>query len=126
MKQLEDNILMVKSMNFALRCIKMARFLRESFHEFDLASQIIRSGTSIGANAKEGLRAQSQADFISKMNIALKEANETQYWIELLYKAEYINNEQFNSMYADSTELCNFLMSIVKTSKNKHPPKEPL
>lgn len=76
MRNLNDNIVVVKSMDFAIRCVKLAKLLRESYHEFDLASQILRSGTSIGANVREALRGQSRADFRAKMNISLREANE--------------------------------------------------
>ena len=84
MKDLNENIVAVKSMDFAVRCVKLAKFLRENYHEYDLASQILKSGTSIGANVREALRGQSRADFRAKMNISLREANETQYWIEML------------------------------------------
>ena len=79
---------------------------------------MLKSGTSIGANVKEAIRGQSKADFIAKMNISLKEASETEYWLELLHETEYLTEEQFNSMYNDCKELLRILTSIVKTSKN--------
>ena len=84
-----------------------------------MSKQILRSGTSIGANVKEGVRGQSKADFISKMAIALKEASETEYWLELLYKTDYLNENQYNSINSDCEELIKILMSIVKTSNHK-------
>ena len=82
-----------------------------------MSKQIMRSGTSIGANVREATRAQSTPDFISKMNIALKEAEETCYWLELLHESEYLDERAFNSLYNDSMELLKILASIVKTSR---------
>ena|SRR3712207_54276 len=117
MKDVNDNIIVVKSMNFAIRCVKLARYLRENFHEYELASQIIRSGTSIGANVREALRGQSRADFRAKMNISLREANEAQYWLELLMRVDYLSEKEYQSMQCNCTELCKLLMSIVKTTE---------
>lgn len=83
-----------------------------------MAKQVLRSGTSIGANVREGRNAASKADFIHKMNIALKEADETQYWLELLHESEYLDQTQFESIYEDSSELVAILTSIIKSSKN--------
>ena len=82
-----------------------------------MSKQVLRSGTSIGANVREGTRAQSTADFISKMNIALKEAEETCYWLELLYESGYLDERAFKSLYDDNLELLKILVSIVKTSR---------
>jgi len=82
-----------------------------------MSKQVLRSGTSIGANVREGTRAQSTADFISKMNIALKEAEETCYWLELLYESGYLDKRAFKSLYDDNLELLKILVSIVKTSR---------
>lgn len=82
-----------------------------------MSKQVLRSGTSIGANVREGKDAASKADFINKMNIALKEADETQYWLELLYESEYLDEMQFTSIYNDSKEIVALLTSIIKTSK---------
>jgi len=117
MKDVNDNIIVVKSMNFAIRCVKLARYLRENFHEYELASQIVRSGTSIGANVREALRGQGRADFRAKMNISLREANEAQYWLELLMRVDYLSEKEYQSMQDDYTELCKLLMSIVKTTE---------
>ena len=85
----------------------------------DCYKQVIRSGTSIGANIKEAIRGQSKADFYAKMNIALKEASETEYWLELLHESDYITEEAFTSIYADCQELLRLLMSITKSSKGE-------
>ena len=86
--------------------------------EYVMSKQVLRSGTSIGANVKEALRAQSKADFRAKMNIALKEASETEYWLELLHESDYISEEQFQSIIADNIEIIKILTSIVKNANN--------
>ena len=86
--------------------------------EYVMSKQVLRSGTSIGANVKEALRAQSRADFRAKMNIALKEASETEYWLELLHESDYISEEQFQSIIADNIEIIKILTSIVKNADN--------
>lgn len=113
-----NNIVKDKSFDFALRIIKLYKYL-QSKNEFVLSKQLLRSGTAIGALVHEAEQAESKADFIHKMAIALKEANETQYWIELLHKSEYISEAQFNSINADSVEVLKLLTSIIKTSKSK-------
>ena len=82
-----------------------------------MSKQILKSGTSIGANVKEAIRGQSKADFYAKMNIALKEASETEYWLEILNETDYIDKALFESIYSDCTELIKILMSITKTQK---------
>ena len=119
MKANDDNPIIQKSMAFAIRCVKLARQLRESFHEYDLASQVIRSGTSIGANAREAIRGQSRADFHAKMNISLREAEETDYRLDLLYQTGYLPLNEYNSLKADCVEICKILMSIVKSTSNR-------
>lgn len=113
-----DNAVLKKSKSFALRIIGLSRFLREEKREFILSKQVLRSGTSIGANVKEAEFAQSKADFYSKMYIAFKEAAETEYWLELLHDAEYINDNEFYSIYPDCQELLKLLSSITKTQKS--------
>ncbi len=113
-----DNAVLKKSKSFALRIIGLSRFLREEKREFILSKQVLRSGTSIGANVKEAEFAQSKADFYSKMYIAFKEAAETEYWLELLHDAEYINDNEFYSIYSDCQELLKLLSSITKTQKS--------
>ena len=107
-----------KSFLFSVRIIKMSRYLQEDKKEYILTKQLIRPGTSIGANVVESQQAQSRADFISKLNIALKEAVETNYWIRLLYASEYITEAEFSSVIADCRELEKMLTSIIKTSRN--------
>ena len=112
-----ENTIVAKSKTFALRIIKLYKFLCSEKKEFVMSKQIIRRGTSIGANVREATRAQSTPDFISKMNIALKEAEETCYWLELLYESEYLDENAFNSIYNDSMEILRILASIVKTAR---------
>lgn len=111
-----ENIVLSKSKSFAIRIIKLYQFL-SSKNEFILSKQLLRSGTSIGANVKEAVRGQSKADFHAKMCIALKEASETEYWLELLFKTDYINKEQFQSINTDCGEILKLLTSIIKTTK---------
>lgn len=112
------NIILVKSKAFALRIIKLYRYLVENHRISALANQVLKSGTSIGANIREAIRAQSKPDFYSKMNISLKESDETAYWLELLYESDYISKEQFDSIYIDCQEIIKILASITKTQKN--------
>lgn len=114
-----ENTVMQKSYAFALRMIKMYKYLNETQREFILSKQVLRSGTAIGALIKESEHAQSKADFFHKMSIALKEANETEYWIMLLKDSEYITQESFQSTVTDCRELIKLLVSIIKTSKRK-------
>ena len=114
---MKENIIASKSYTFALRIIKLYKYLVAEEKEYVLSKQVLRSGTSIGALVKEAEHAQSKADFVHKMNIALKEANETEYWLMLLKDSEYIDEKNFNSIYPDSVELIKLLVSIVKTSR---------
>ena len=116
---MRDSVVKEKSYSFALRIIKVFKFLNKEQHEFVLSKQVLRSGTAVGALVKEAEHAQSKADFINKMNIALKEANETEYWLLLLKDSEYIDEKSFNSIHQDCSELIKLLASIVKTSKEK-------
>ncbi|EKF9486456.1 four helix bundle protein [Vibrio cholerae] len=106
-----------KSFNFALRIVKMSKYLQAEKREYVLSKQILRSGTAIGALVREAEHAQSKADFINKMSIALKEANETDYWIELLFQSGEITQDSYQSIKPDIQELLKLLVSIVKTSK---------
>ena len=112
-----DNIVHDKSYNFALRIIKAYKYLTTEKKEFVLSKQLLRSGTAIGAMVREAKFAQSRADFINKLSIGLKEANETLYWLELLSDAEYIDEKTFVSIHNDANELTSILVSIVKTTK---------
>ena len=107
-----------KSYTFALRVIKLYKYLYNEKKEYVLSKQILRSGTSIGALCREAEHAQSKADFLNKMNVALKEANETEYWLMLLKDSDYITDCSFVSIHQDCSELIKLLASIVKTTKN--------
>ena len=106
-----------KSFLFAVRVVKLSKHLNADKKEYVLAKQLLRSGTSIGANIAEAEQAQSRADFTSKMNIALKEAVETNDWLRLLQASDYLSNAEFQSIYSDCRELEKMLTAIVKTSK---------
>ena len=110
-------ILVDKSKSFALRIIRLYKFLCDHKKEFVLSKQVLRSGTSIGANVKEAIRGQSKADFYARMCIALKEASETEYWLELLNESGFIPNSAFDSIYSDCQEILRILMYITKNSK---------
>ncbi|MBQ2838356.1 MAG: four helix bundle protein [Muribaculaceae bacterium] len=116
---MKENIIETKSFAFAIRIINLYKFLCETKHEHILSKQILRCGTSIGANVKEAERGQSRADFGAKMSIALKEANETEYWLQLLFATNYISQEQAQSIISDCEELIKLLVSITKTTYNK-------
>ena len=111
------NMIVTKSKSFAVRIVRLYQYLCAEKKEYVLSKQVLRSGTSIGANVKEAVRGQSRPDFIAKMSIALKEASETEYWLELLHETGYIQTNQFESIYADNQELLKLLTSIIKTSK---------
>ena len=112
------NIIEEKSFAFAVRIVNLYKHLCEEKREFILSKQLLRSGTSIGANVAEAQKAQTKPDFNAKMNIALKEANETQYWLKLLYKTEYLTNKEFKSMETDIDEIIAILVSICKKTNN--------
>ena len=114
---MRENVVRDKSFAFALRVVKPAKFLESEKREYVLSRQLLRSGTAVGALVREAEHAESKADFIHKMNIALKEANETLYWLELLHRGEYIDKDSFQSIGSDSDELVKLLVAIVKTSK---------
>ena len=108
-----------KSFRFALRIVKLCEYLRNEKKEFTLSKQLLRAGTSIGANVAESQQAQSRLDFVNKLNIALKEAVETNYWIRLLYAAEYLSKVEYDSMIVDCRELEKMLTAIIKTTKTQ-------
>jgi len=115
----QDNIIKDKSYSFALRIIKAYKYLNTEQKEFILSKQMLRSGTSIGALIREAEYAQSSPDFIHKLSIALKEANETQYWLMLLKDSEFIDQKSFNSIEADCVEVIKLLTSIINSTKKK-------
>ena len=114
---MKENLILDKSKAFALRVIRLYQYLCETKKEYILSKQVLRSGTSIGANAKEAAHAQSKADFYAKMYIAYKEANETEYWLELLHESGYIEKDAFDSIYSDCKEIIKILAAITKTQK---------
>ena len=114
---MENNTVAEKSIAFSIRLIKIYKILTQDRKEYILSKQLLRSGTAIGALIREAEHGQSKADFLSKMNIALKEANETDYWLLLLYKGEFLNEKEYQSIIEDCTELLKMLIKIVKTTK---------
>ena len=106
-----------KSFRFAVRIVKLCRFLRSERKEYTLSSQLMRSGTSIGANIAEAQNAQSRADFLSKISIALKETTETKYWLRLLEATDFLEKEEFHSVMEDCSEIERILVSSVKSLK---------
>ncbi len=115
---MKDNILGEKSYNFALRMIKLYKFMVAEHREFVLSKQVLRSGTSIGANIEESVHAQSRTDFIHKLSIAQKEASETSYWIKLLRDSDYLNEKLAESLFDDCEEIQKLLTSSIKTAKS--------
>lgn len=112
------NVIESKSFDFAVRIVNLYKHLTENKKEFILSKQLLRSGTSIGANISEAEKAPSNADFAAKMNIALKEANETLYWLRLMHKTQYLTKLEFQSLEHDVQELIAILVSITKSMKN--------
>jgi four helix bundle protein len=108
-----------KSYAFAIRIVKAYKFIIEDKKEYVLSKQLLRSGTAIGALVRESEHGQSTADFLNNMNVALKEANETEYWLMLLYETVYLSEKQFTSLEKDCVEIIKLLIAIVKTTKSK-------
>jgi four helix bundle protein len=114
---MKENISLIKSKALAIRVINLYKFLCNEKHEYVLSKQLLRSGTAIGALLREAEHAQSKADFLNKTNVALKEANELCYWLELLVETDIINQQEFDSINTDATEMLKLLIAIVKTTK---------
>ena len=114
-----NNVIEIKSFDFAVRIVNLYKHLTMDKKEFVLSKQLLRSGTSIGANVSEAEKAPSDADFSAKMNIALKEANESFYWLRLLHATEYLTDKEFESIESDIKEIVSILVSITKAMKNK-------
>ncbi len=114
-----ENVIVEKTFDFAVRMIRLYQFLCKEHKEFVLSKQLLRAGTSIGANVSEGTQGQSKKDFLTKMNIALKEAVETKYWIRLLRKTEFLSEKQAESILQDCEEIVKILHAIVKTTKRE-------
>ena len=113
-----ENIIVTKSKNFAVGIVNAYKYLTSEKNEYVMSKQLLRSGTSIGANVKEGIRGQSKPDFYAKFNIALKEASETEYWLEILYETNYIDEKLYESINSDCEEIIRLLVSITKTQNN--------
>ena len=113
----EDNLIVSMSYAFALKVVNVYKCIASGSGERVMATQLLKSGTSIGANVHEAVRAQSKNDFIAKMSIALKESYETEYWIELLSRTEYISEAEYNSIFPECRELTNILSKIILTTK---------
>ena len=114
-----NNVIVDKSFAFAVRTVNLYKHLTETKHEYVISKQILRSGTSIGANIKEAIRGQSKDDFAHKLNISLKEASETEYWLDLLVATDYITKEEYESIHNDCLELIKLLTAIIKSSRKE-------
>lgn len=114
---MKTNAVVEKSKEFAIRIVNLYKYLTSEKSEWILSKQLLRSGTSIGANAREAVRGESKPDFYHKLNVSLKEAEETAYWIELLYEGKYISKVQFDSIYKDCQEIICLLVSITRNQK---------
>jgi len=114
---MSDNVIVTKSFRFAVRIVNLYKYLTGSKDEYVLSKQLLRAGTGIGANVAEAEKAQSKADFVAKLSIALKEANETHYWLRLLHETDYLSDVEFAGIMPDIEELIRILSAICKSSK---------
>ncbi|MET4083789.1 four helix bundle protein [Pedobacter sp. UYP30] len=114
---MKENVVKTKSFEFAVRVVRLYRFLCEEKREFVLSKQLLRSGTSVGAMVREAEHAETKKDFVHKMSIAQKEINESIYWLELLKETEYLNSDQFLSLNNNAVELIKLITTIIKTTK---------
>lgn len=114
-----ENILKQKSFDFAVRIVNLHKYLKKNYNEYVLSQQIVASGTSVGALIREAEHAESTKDFLHKLNIGLKEANESKYWLDLLFATDYINKKMYESLNKDCEELLKMLISSVKTTKTR-------
>ncbi len=114
---MKENVLKDKSFKFSVRIVKLSQYLNNDKKEFVLSKQILRSGTSIGAMIREAEYAESKADFIHKLSIALKEANETEFWLDILFETQYLDNKLYANLIVDIKELLKLLISIIKKTK---------
>ena len=117
---MKENVILVKSYDFAVRIIKLYQYLVKQHKEYELSKQILRSGTSIGSNVEEAVGGQSRKDFLSKLSIAYKEARETRFRLRLLHDTDYINDKMFNSLLNDCEEILKIIAKIQITTKNKN------
>ena len=111
-----NSIVYEKSLDFSVRIVNAYKYLTQTKKEYTMSKQLLRSATSIGANVAEAQRGQSKADFAAKMNIALKEASETEYWLQLLHRTDYLSDEQYISLQSDISELLKLLTAICKSA----------
>ena len=114
---MQESIIEVKSFNFAVRIVKLYRYLCEDKREYVLSKQLLKSGTSIGANISEAQRGQSKPDFYAKIAISLKEANEARYWIRLLHATDYLDDKEYKSLDSDINEIISILVAICNTKE---------
>ena len=114
-----ENVIEIKSFDFAVRIVRLYQYLSNEKKEFVMSKQLLRCGTSIGANVAEAQRGQSRADFNAKMNIALKEASETHYWLRLLHRTEYLSDPEFQSILSDAEEILKLLKAICRKTNQK-------
>ena len=119
-KSMKDNILKDKSFSLAVRIVNLYRYLSDNKKEFVLSKQVLRSGTSIGAMVHEAEYSESKADFVHKLAIAQKEANETLYWLELLQQTRYMSKTEYDSIHQDTIEIIKILIASIKTAKNNN------
>lgn len=117
---MKDSVILNKTFDFSIRIINLYKYLCSEKNEYVMSKQLLRCGTSVGANVHEASNGQSSKDFLAKMYIAFKEATETEYWLKLLLRTEYINQEQGNSILADCVEIKKILTAIIKTTKSNH------
>ena len=122
-RKFSTSIVVNKSYTFAIRIIKLYKYLSETKREFIISKQMLRSGTSIGANVRESQNAESDADFIHKLGIAQKECDETLYWLELLYETNYLNDKELDSIHLDCEEILKIIKSIILTKKQNRSAK---
>ena len=115
----KGNVIQEKSFAFAVRIVNLYKYLKEENKEYVLSKQLLRSGTSIGANVEEAIGGQSEKDFLSKLSIAYKETRESMYWIKLLKETKYLSEEQSNSLLYDAEEICKIIGKIQTTMKAK-------
>lgn len=123
---MKENVVKTKSLEFAVRVVRLNQFLTSEMKEFVISKQVLRSGTSVGAMVREAEHAESKPDFIHKLAIAQKEINETLYWLELLFKTDYLNQKEYDTLVLQATELLRLLTSIIKTSKSRLKKRTPI
>ena len=119
-REMENNPIFIKGLDFSVRIVNLYKVLRDERHETVMSKQILRSGTSIGANISEAIASESTDDFVHKLSISLKEGNETKYWIMLLHRTGYLSDEEYDSILVDCQQLRKLLGAIISTTKRNH------